>query len=89
MWLTFKRVCNLLQKHELLLLLLFSIHLLFAVVLAFLAIFFTFIVAFLLAAIQLGVYQFLQFFFWDLKCVGVLFVLFLQVRNKQLSFLLV
>lgn len=78
-----------LQKHELLLLLLFFIHLLFAVVLAFSDIFFTFIIAFLLVAIQLGVNQFLQFLFRDLKCVGVLFILFLQVRDKQLSLFLV
>jgi len=89
MSLTFKRVCDLLQKHELLLLLLFFIHLLFAVVLAFSDIFFTFIIAFLLVAIQLGVNQFLQFLFRDLKCVGVLFILFLQVRDKQLSLFLV
>ena len=43
----------------------------------------------LLAHVQLRVYQLLQLFFGDLKRVGVLFVLFLEVGDKQLALLLV
>ena len=39
--------------------------------------------------IQLSINQLLEFLFWDLKSVWILVVLFLQVGNEQLSFLLI
>ena len=43
----------------------------------------------LVLAVQLGINQLLEFLFWDLESVWVLVVLFLQVGNEQLSFLLI